>query len=124
MFTFFPPEDTYVYNPTHDWDRAQLLYADPQHFINAARLLDELLDGITLFPMGERVMLFAHVTPLLANRMAIWGSELDDIEHDADLQEEPDREPDDGRTGRYLNEVVPVVEYRNSESCNPQEVQP
>lgn len=75
----------------HDWDRAQLLYADPQHFINAVRLLEELLDGLTLFPQGQRVMAFTHITPLLATRLSIWGTELDDIERDTDLEEEPDR---------------------------------
>jgi hypothetical protein len=73
--------------PTHAYDRARLLHAEPQHFINAARLLEELLDAITAYPIGSRVMLFAHVTPLLATRMAIWGSEFDDHEQDADLEE-------------------------------------
>ena len=107
----------------HDWDRAQLLYADPQTFIDAAKLLAELIASLTAFPQNTRVMLYGNVTPDLLERLSCWGGELDDIEHDADLEEEPDREPDDGRTGRYLLEVVPVVEYRNSGSCNPQEVQ-
>jgi hypothetical protein len=90
----------------YDCDRAQLLYADPQTFIDAAKLLSELVADITAFPTGKRVMLFGHVRPDLIERLAAWGSELDDIELDADLEEEPDFE-NDNRSGCILQEVLP-----------------
>jgi hypothetical protein len=89
----------------HDYERARLLYADPQNFIDAAKLLAALLAQLTAYPMGDRVMFYGHVKPEMMEHLATWGAELDDLEQDDDLEEEPDREPRDYADGVY-NEVI------------------
>jgi hypothetical protein len=89
----------------HDYERARLLYADPTTFIDAAKLLAELLEQISAYSIGERVMVYGHVKPDLMERLAQWGANTEDFEQDADLEEEPDQEPPDYVDG-YYNEVI------------------
>lgn len=90
----------------HDWDRAQLLYADPQHFIDAVKILSALIEQLSAFPVGGSVMLYAHISPGLVDAMSEWGDELTDFETDADLEEEPDLE-EDYRNAPVLEDVIP-----------------
>lgn len=73
-------------------DRAAVLHAHPVYFIQAAKLLESIVSGLTAYPQQGRVMLFGHVPPAIADALSEWGSDLADIEADSDLEDGADRE--------------------------------
>lgn len=75
-------------------DRAAVLHAHPLYFIQAAKLLESIVSGLTAYPQNGRVMLFGHVPLSIADALSEWGADLAEIETDADLEDCGDREPE------------------------------
>lgn len=69
-------------------ERAHLLYANPHLFIDAAKLLEQLLPLLHAAQDGRAVLLEGIVTPDLADALAAWGSDLTDYEDGQDAEME------------------------------------
>lgn len=69
-------------------DRARVLHAHPDLFIDAAVLLEALLPMISIAHDGRTVRLDAAIPIALADALAAWGADLTDIEDGRDAEEE------------------------------------
>lgn len=73
-------------------DRALLLHAHPHHFIDAARLLEQLLPLLHAAGDGKAVRLDGRISPWLADQLAAWGADLTDLEDGHDAEEDQPHE--------------------------------
>lgn len=73
-------------------DRASVLYAHPDYFIQAATLLERLLRSLSAQPQDQGVVMIGFVPADIADDLAPWGEEFTDLEIDSDLEDSNDRE--------------------------------